>query len=61
MGGACFLGIQGELKPAGDGATYALKNTSVLVVGKHWGGFQDGVIDMRVERDRSTPLFERTE
>ena len=33
---------------------HALKNTSVLVVGKHWGGFQDGVIDMSGEGQKYT-------
>ena len=53
-GRSVFPGYTGELKPAGDGVTYALKNTSVLVVGKHWGGFQDGVIDMRGEGQKYT-------
>ena len=48
-GGAVFPGVTGKLKPAGNGKTYALKDCSVLVVGKHWGGFQDGLIDMSGE------------
>ena len=34
------------MTPAGNGRTHALKNTSVLAVGKHWGSFGDGMIDM---------------
>lgn len=45
-GGPVFPGVTGELLQAGDGLTHALKEMSVLVVGKHWGGFQDGLIDM---------------
>ena len=39
---------------AGEGVTYALKNCSVLVVGRHWGGFQDGIIDMSGEGQKYT-------
>ena len=45
-GRGIFPGYTSELKPAGEGVVHALKNTSVIVVGKHWGGFQDGIIDM---------------
>lgn len=34
--------------------THALKNCSVLVVGRHWGGFQDGLIDMSGEGQKYT-------
>ncbi|MDO4788649.1 MAG: glycine/sarcosine/betaine reductase component B subunit [Johnsonella sp.] len=51
---SAFPGYTGELKPAGSGSTYALKNCSVLVVGKHWGGFQDGLIDMSGEGQKYT-------
>lgn len=53
-GRSAFPGYTGELKPAGEGVTYALKNCSVLVVGKHWGGFQDGIIDMSGEGQKYT-------
>ncbi len=53
-GRSAFPGYTGPLKPAGEGTTYALKNCSVLVVGKHWGGFQDGVIDMSGEGQKYT-------
>lgn len=49
-----FPGATGELKRAGEGRTLALKDCSVLVVGKHWGGFQDGVIDMSGEGAKYT-------
>jgi glycine reductase len=45
-GGPVFPGVTGDLMQAGDGRTLAMKDMSVLVVGKHWGGFQDGLIDM---------------
>jgi glycine reductase len=45
-GGVLFPGTLNKLVPAGRGRTHALKGTSVLAVGKHWGGFQDGLIDM---------------
>ncbi|MEF9916342.1 MAG: glycine/sarcosine/betaine reductase component B subunit [Lachnospiraceae bacterium] len=53
-GRSAFPGYTGALKPAGEGITYALKNCSVLVVGKHWGGFQDGLIDMSGEGQKYT-------
>ncbi|SHH15555.1 glycine reductase [Thermosyntropha lipolytica DSM 11003] len=45
-GGTMFPGVTNELVPVGWGRTHALKGVDVLVVGKHWGGFQDGLIDM---------------
>lgn len=45
-GEATFPGLTDELVRAGEGRTHALKGLDVLVVGKHWGGFQDGLIDM---------------
>lgn len=45
-GGAMFPGVINELTTVGSGRTHALKGASVLAVGKHWGGFQDGLIDM---------------
>lgn len=53
-GRSIFPGYTGALTPAGEGTAYALKNCSVLVVGKHWGGFQDGVIDMSGEGQKYT-------
>lgn len=45
--GRCiFPGVTGDTTYCGEGELNALKNCCVTVVGKHWGGFQDGVIDM---------------
>lgn len=35
-----------ELVTCEDGVTHALKNCSVMAVGKHWGSFGDGIVDM---------------
>ena len=53
-GRGVFSGYTGDLAPAGEGTVYALKNCSVLVVGRHWGGFQDGIIDMSGEGQKYT-------
>ena len=53
-GGPVFPGVTGDLMQAGDGRTLAMKDMSVLVVGKHWGGFQDGLIDMGGEGAKYT-------
>ncbi|MFD3158676.1 glycine/sarcosine/betaine reductase component B subunit [Haloimpatiens sp. FM7330] len=53
-GDTLFPGYTGELSQAGNGRTHALKGTSVLVVGRHWGGFQDGLIDMSGEGAKYT-------
>lgn len=53
-GGPVFPGVTGKLMLAGNGTTHALKDMSVLVVGKHWGGFQDGLIDMSGEGAKYT-------
>ena len=45
-GKTIFPGVLGPMYRAGDGIMHALKNCSVLAVGKHYGGFQDGLIDM---------------
>ena len=51
---ALFPGYTGDLDTCGYGKTHALKNCSLLVVGKHWGGFQDGLIDMAGEGAKYT-------
>lgn len=53
-GRTLFPGYTGELSPAGSGRLHALKGCSVIGVGKHWGGFQDGLIDMSGEGARYT-------
>ncbi|SCM81299.1 Betaine reductase complex component B subunit alpha [uncultured Sporomusa sp.] len=57
-GGPVFPGVTGKLVQAGNGTTHALKDMSVLVVGKHWGGFQDGLIDMSGEGAKYTLFSE---
>ncbi len=51
---ALFPGYTGDLEACGSGKTHALKDCSLLVVGKHWGGFQDGLIDMGGEGAKYT-------
>ncbi|WP_304341478.1 glycine/sarcosine/betaine reductase component B subunit [Metaclostridioides mangenotii] len=53
-GSPLFPGYTGDVVPCGSGNTHALKDCSVLVVGKHWGGFQDGLIDMGGEGAKYT-------
>ena len=53
-GRSAFPGYTGDLAPAGSGVTHALKNCSVRVVGRHWGGVQDGLIDMSGEGQKYT-------
>lgn len=45
-GRSVFPGVTGELEAAGEGRVHALKGMSVLGVGKHWGSFGDGLLDM---------------
>lgn len=45
-GNTLFPGVTGELSSCGEGISHALKGCSVLAVGKHWGSFGDGLIDM---------------
>ena len=53
-GRALFPGYTGKLAASGNGRLHALKGCSVLAVGKHWGGFQDGLIDMGGEGAKYT-------
>ena len=53
-GGPLFPGANGGIAQAGSGKLHALKDMSVLVVGRHWGGFQDGLIDMGGEGAKYT-------
>lgn len=53
-GSPLFPGVTGKLTQAGNGECYALKNLSITAVGKHWGGFQDGLIDMSGEGAKYT-------
>ena len=56
---AAFPGVTGGLSQAGIGKTSALKGCSVLAVGKHWGSFGDGLIDMSGEGAKYT-YFSKT-
>lgn len=53
-----FPGVIGEVSQAGFGKTNALKGCSVLAVGKHWGSFGDGLIDMSGEGAKYTLFSE---
>ncbi len=53
-GGVMFPGGTNPVSPVGSGRTHALKDSALLVVGKHWGSFQDGLIDMSGEYQRHT-------
>lgn len=49
-----FPGVTGEVCRTGEGRVHALKGCSVLAVGKHWGSFGDGLIDMGGEGAKYT-------
>lgn len=49
-----FPGVTGDVEKAGEGKLHALKGCSVLAVGKHWGSFGDGLIDMSGEGAKYT-------
>lgn len=53
-----FPGVTGDVVQTGYGRTHALKGCSVLAVGKHWGSFGDGLIDMSGEGAKYT-LFSK--
>ena len=53
-GDPLFPGFVSDVVPAGNGRTHALKGVSLLAVGRHWGGFQDGLIDMGGEGAKYT-------
>ncbi len=52
--GPVFPGVIDDVEDVGSGKTKALKNCSVLGVGKHWGSFGDGLIDMSGEGAKYT-------
>ncbi len=58
-GDASFPGVTGKVEQVGNGKAVALKNCSVLAVGKHWGSFGDGLIDMSGEGAKYTLFSER--
>jgi glycine reductase len=53
-GRTLFPGVTDDVVPAGDGELKALKGCCVTVVGKCWGSFGDGVIDMGGEGAKHT-------
>ena len=53
-GGSLFPGVINNMSSVGSGRTHTLKDASLLVVGKHWGCFQDGLIDMSGSHQRDT-------
>ena len=53
-GRTIFPGVTGDVCRAGEGRVHALKGCSVLAVGKHWGSFGDGLIDMGGEGAKYT-------
>ena len=55
MDGRClFPGVTGDIEPCGEGELKAFKGCCVTVVGKEWGSFGDGVIDMGGEGAKHT-------
>jgi glycine reductase len=49
-----YPGVTAPLESAAHGRIHALKDASLLVVGKHWGSFQDGLLDMGGPFQRNT-------
>ena len=45
-GHGIFPGVLSEMEIAGSGRTHCLQDCSLIVVGEHAGGFQDGLIAM---------------
>lgn len=45
-GKGAYPGTTSPLKQAGYGRSHVLEGASLIAVGRHWGGFQDGLIDM---------------
>ena len=53
-GRTLFPGVTDDVVPAGNGELKALKGCCITVVGKTWGSFGDGVIDMGGEGAKHT-------
>ena len=45
-GEGAYPGATSPLAQAGMGRTHVIEGATVIAVGQHWGGFQDGLIDM---------------
>lgn len=59
-GRTLFPGVTGGVTSCGEGTVHALKGCSVLAVGKHWGSFGDGLIDMGGEGAKYTIFSQLT-
>ncbi len=57
-GRTLFPGYTGRLEPCGEGILHATEGLAVLGVGKHWGSFGDGLIDMGGEGAKYSPFSE---
>lgn len=55
-GRTLFPGVTGKLAPCGEGLLHATQGVCVLGVGKHWGSFGDGLIDMAGEGAKYSPF-----
>ena len=55
-GRTLFPGVIGEIAPCGEGSLHATEGVAVLGVGKHWGSFGDGLIDMGGEGAKYSPF-----
>ena len=45
-GEGAYPGVTSPVHRAGEGRTHVIEGATLISVGKHWGGFQDGLIDM---------------
>ncbi|MDL2272398.1 glycine/sarcosine/betaine reductase component B subunit, partial [Desulfovibrio sp. OttesenSCG-928-I05] len=53
-GKGVYPGVTSPLESAAHGRIHALADATLLVVGKHWGSFQDGLLDMGGPFQRNT-------
>ena len=53
-GGLLYPGTINDVVTAGNGVTHCLKGMCILSIGKHYGGFQDGLVDMSGEGAKYT-------
>lgn len=49
-----YPGVTAPVESAAHGKIHALKDASLIVVGRHWGSFQDGLLDMGGKLQRNT-------
>lgn len=55
-GRTLFPGVTGEVVPCGEGSLHATEGVAILGVGKHWGSFGDGLVDMGGEGAKYSPF-----